>query len=521
MGTHREYKQEVRDALYGFVYLNRAEWDIINSPAFQRLRDIKQLAMGHMVYPGAVHTRLEHSIGCVHQADRILHQLRENSRDVLESEFLITDENFQRSRQLLRLAALLHDLGHAPFSHSGEDLLPQSADGKKLTHEDMTARLIRETDIGEKIETWFSADGIDREDVIAVATAFSKARNKKPSAHVSILNEMLTGDLGADRLDYLLRDAYHAGQRSGVFDHDRLIREVRLIEAPVEAGPDPNVKTTKDDAGTPEDSVILPSFTVGFGEGGWGVAEQMIAARYLMYTGLYFHKTKRIYEIHLSQFMPTALKAFGGRLPDDVRSYVALSDSVIWREIIVAATDESHAQHELASRFVRRGHMRLAKELILADNFRQVDKRRVPDKARFSQFDKDVRNKYGNSVIVDSSDHSATKMFDAHNLLVSLVVGPDILMTSLKSWAECLRASGAVACMRTNPPATRSTDSVTGGCKDTGYKRAPETPNESETTRLDRIRHEGPRRRRKLDRPNALAQAPLHHPGARLGRHPV
>ena len=130
MGTHREYKQEVRDALYGFVYLNRAEWDIINSPAFQRLRDIKQLAMGHMVYPGAVHTRLEHSIGCVHQADRILHQLRENSRDVLESEFLITDENFERSRQLLRLAALLHDVGHAPFSHSGEDLLPLSADGK-------------------------------------------------------------------------------------------------------------------------------------------------------------------------------------------------------------------------------------------------------------------------------------------------------------------------------------------------------------------------------------------------------
>jgi HD superfamily phosphohydrolase len=76
MGNYREYKQEVRDALYGFVYLSRAEWDIINSPAFQRLRDVKQLAMGHVVYPGAIHTRFEHSIGCVHQADRILHQLR-------------------------------------------------------------------------------------------------------------------------------------------------------------------------------------------------------------------------------------------------------------------------------------------------------------------------------------------------------------------------------------------------------------------------------------------------------------
>lgn len=72
----------------------------------------------------------------------------------------------------------------------------------------MTATLIRDTEIGEKIEKWFLADGIDREEVIAVATSFSKAKNKKSSAYLSILNEMLTGDLGADRIDYLLRDAY-------------------------------------------------------------------------------------------------------------------------------------------------------------------------------------------------------------------------------------------------------------------------------------------------------------------------
>jgi HD superfamily phosphohydrolase len=408
MGTHREYKQEVRDALYGFVYLNRAEWDIVNSPAFQRLRDIKQLAMGHMVYPGAVHTRFEHSIGCVHQADRILHQLRENSREVLESEFLITGENFERARQLLRLAALLHDVGHAPFSHSGEDLLPRS-DGRKLTHEDMTANVIRETDIGEKIERWFSTDGIDREEVIAVSTAFSKAKGKKPSAYLSILNEMLTGDLGADRIDYLLRDAYHAGQPSGVFDHNRLIREVRLIEAPQEAPP-----SAAQEVGEPKPA----TFNLGFGEGGWGVAEQMIAARYLMYTGLYFHKTKRIYEIHLTDFLPYSLKAYERRLPAEVAKYITLSDSIVWRDIVVAAHDASHDAHHLARRFSGRNHMRLAKELILADNYREIGKRKVPDKNRFLRLDKDVRAKYGTKVIVDSPDHSATKMFDVHNLLV-------------------------------------------------------------------------------------------------------
>ena len=407
MTNPREFSQEVRDAIYGFVYLSEAEWSIVNTPPFQRLRDVKQLAMGHMVYPGAVHTRFEHSIGCVHQADRIIRRLRQNSREIMEGEFVITDGNFERARQLLRLSALLHDVGHPPFSHSGEDLLP-TENGNQLSHEDMTAKIIRDTEIGEKIDHWFGADGIDREDVIAVATAASKAKTK-PTAYLSILNEMLTSDLGADRIDYLLRDAYHAGQRSGAFDHDRLIREVRLVAMPKE--------------GMGKEGEESP-YHLGLDEGGWGVAEQMIAARYLMYTGLYFHKTKRIYEKHLADFMPFVLAEWGGRLPADTASYVKISDSAVWAAISESAFSGPEPQQTLALRFLTRTHMRRAIEVVLADNFirtpAKARERRVPDRKRFEALALSVRDKYGMRVMVDSPDHSATKMFETRNLLVML-----------------------------------------------------------------------------------------------------
>ena len=95
---------EVRDPVYGFVKLTKKEWEVVNSPVYQRLRDIRQLAMGHMVYPGANHTRFEHSIGCVHLSTFVLDHLREKDAGALKTEHGIERDDFPRVMQILRLS---------------------------------------------------------------------------------------------------------------------------------------------------------------------------------------------------------------------------------------------------------------------------------------------------------------------------------------------------------------------------------------------------------------------------------
>ena len=136
--------RSIRDPLHGFIELTEEEWAIVNSRPFQRLRDIHQLGMGHMVYPGANHTRFEHSLGVVAVSTRMFDRLRSTCpleiwRDVFEDE-----DRAERARRTLRLASLLHDVGHGPFSHSGEHLfIPPEHDISKL--DDLQARRLAQS----------------------------------------------------------------------------------------------------------------------------------------------------------------------------------------------------------------------------------------------------------------------------------------------------------------------------------------------------------------------------------------
>ncbi len=198
--------------------MNRWERDIVDQPAFQRLRRIRQLAWTDQVYPGAMHTRFEHSLGVMHVASRLYDSVCQNSKELLRSELAYNDAGFVRDRQLVRLTALLHDVGHGPFSHAGEELLPVDDAGVKFRHEEYSSAIIL-TELRDVIENHplntnyrFRA-----EDVAALLLGSQEAKQSL------FWRELIDSQLDADKIDYLLRDSYHIGVRYGAFDLDRLV----------------------------------------------------------------------------------------------------------------------------------------------------------------------------------------------------------------------------------------------------------------------------------------------------------
>jgi len=196
---------EIRDPIHVFVHLTLEELKVVNSRPFQRLRQIHQLALTYLVYPGATHRRFEHSLGVMELATRIYdvitnpEAVSEEIRQVLPE--LHDHDKLRYWRRVLRIAALCHDIGHLPFSHAAEkELLPEGWD-----HERLSRALIQSP---EMVEIWNGmTPPLRSEDVVKLALGPKKAKDLKFTVWQTILSEIIVGDaLGADRMDYLLRD---------------------------------------------------------------------------------------------------------------------------------------------------------------------------------------------------------------------------------------------------------------------------------------------------------------------------
>lgn len=199
-------------------------------------------------------------------------------------------------------------------------------------------------------------------------------------------------------------------------------------------------------------------FVLGLDEGGWLVAEQMLVARYLMYVALYFHKTKRIYELHLEDFMSEWLA--DGRLPEVLPQYLALSDSNVLAAIRDAAIDQSKPGHGHAKRFLDRTHLRLAKELVVADNYLEQEGRRVPDRERFDNLAKAVRVLFGNGAGLrfDQPTRDATDMFADGSRILVLVEGRARFLDDLSEIVRGMSSKiwrGRVYCEKRHEQAVR------------------------------------------------------------------
>ncbi len=305
---------EIRDPVYGFVIFNDWEKGIIDHPVFQRLRRIKQLALTEMVYPGAVHTRFEHSLGVMHLATMMYDSIVNNNKRMLEDHLSYKKMGLEKDRQLIRLAALLHDVGHAPFSHASEEILPvDPRRNKPFKHEDYTVTIIKNI-LREVIEDHPINKRncrIKAEEVAALIEGNTEILGESIFWRV-----LISSQLDADRGDYLLRDSYHTGVKYGVYDNSRLINTLAL-------GIDPETE-----------EIIL-----GINKDGWHVAEAVVIARYQMFTQVYFHKTRRAFDYHLKNAMKKTLN--GEKLPgtESIEEFLSLDDYAMWDRFMHQKSD--------------------------------------------------------------------------------------------------------------------------------------------------------------------------------------
>ena len=331
---------EFRDPIHIFIRCDAWEREVIDSAPFQRLRFIHQLALTSLVYPGATHTRFEHSLGVMDLASRVYDIVTNPANLTDEIRALFPDIRRDDARaywkRILRMAALCHDIGHLPFSHAAEkELLP-----KGWTHEKLTAELIRSE---EMQELWLSmTPPLRTEDIVKTALGPKEAPDLKFSDWETILSEIIVGDaFGVDRIDYLLRDSYHAGVAYGRFDHYRLIDTLRILPSPV--------------SGDENDRSIEPS--LGVEEGGIYTAEALLLARYFMFSQVYYHPIRRIYDIHLKDFLVEWLP--GGKFSTDVEKHLLNTDIEVSAALREASKDKNKPGHIHAKRIINRNHFKV------------------------------------------------------------------------------------------------------------------------------------------------------------------
>jgi HD superfamily phosphohydrolase len=249
------YIGEITDPIHKNIRFTLVEREIIDTFIFQRLRRIRQLAGAHLVYPGALHSRFEHSIGSMFLAGLA-------GQTMLEKGYLEDADIIQQ----LRLSALLHDIGHGPFSHLFEEVLKECT---SFSHEKLGERIISETLIADILES----HGYNP--ITISSLSFGKHKNR-------FLNEIIAGGLSVDLMDYLPRDSYFSGTEYGKIDYYRIINSLEVTD----------------------------SKKLGINKSALYSYESMLISRYQMFKSVYFHKTVRSGEVMLLN----AMKGLSGAL---------------------------------------------------------------------------------------------------------------------------------------------------------------------------------------------------------------
>ena len=296
----------IRDPIHGAIEITADERALLDSPQYQRLRNVKQLGFADLAFPGATHTRYAHGLGAMQVATKVY--------DALSPKIGLEAADRDRFRQTLRLAVLFHDLGHAPLSHATERIMPRASalhlpewvapkEDRRADHEDYTLKFLLDSGLAAEIRSRFAPRGIEPTHIASLvygrpppgAYPFrSSGRDLMP-----LLRAVVSGELDADRMDYLQRDSFFTGVNYGKFDADWIIQNLEAV-----------------DRGGRVHLALQRRAVMAF--------EDFLLSRYHMFLSVYFHSSSVGYEVLLQRYCDTS----GGEyaLPPDVDAYVQHDD---------------------------------------------------------------------------------------------------------------------------------------------------------------------------------------------------
>ncbi|AFU59555.1 putative metal dependent phosphohydrolase [Candidatus Nitrososphaera gargensis Ga9.2] len=316
-----EFAGEITDPVHRSIRFSEVEKEVIDSPAFQRLRRIRQLAGAHLIYPSAQHSRFEHSLGAMHIAG-------------LAGETLLGKGYIDHAEavQDLRLAALLHDIGHGPFSHLFEEVLEYRCN---TTHEEMGRRIITQTEIADILDRHgHSADQICQ-------LSFGQPK-------VNFMNEIISGGLSADIMDYLPRDGLFTGAEYAKVDYHRLTSSLEVSRN-----------------------------RLAINRSALNSLESMLISRYEMFKAVYFHKTVRSAEVMLLHSMIAADEALG--LTDtSLDNYLGLTDEATLERLCAL---DSSGKYAFAGKMARDYRDRRLLKSVYEKFLHKRDKQKMDRKA--------------------------------------------------------------------------------------------------------------------------------------------
>ena len=313
-----EFTGEITDPIHKYIPITDLEKKLIDTEFFQRLRKIRQLAGAHLVYPSAQHTRFEHSIGAMHLAGL--------AAESLLNKGYIT---FKEDVESLRIAALLHDIGHGPFSHLFEEVLREKK-SNKINHEIIGKRINIETIIIDILEKY----GYDGDYVCKLSFGESQKM---------FYDEIIAGSLSVDIMDYLPRDSFFTGAEYGKVDYHRLISSLE----------------------------VLSNGHLGIDKSAINSLESMLISRYQMFKAVYFHKTVRAGEVMLLHSLISADKQlnFSNFTIEEYLDYT--DDKTI---DIICSLKENKFASELALDYKKRNLFKCVYEKFLQNKHNAFDK---------------------------------------------------------------------------------------------------------------------------------------------------